>query len=68
MSPVHRISISMASFGSGLVKNLYIDTKIMTLGGFLDKLESFFYIFHRLGGHFGSHFGGHLGFTGHLYI
>ena len=27
--------------GSGIVKNIYIDTKIMTLGGFLDKLERF---------------------------
>ena len=54
--------------GSGIFKNLYIDTKSVTLGGFLEMLEPFFYIFHRLGCHFGRHFGGHLGFTGHLYI
>ena len=49
--------------GSVIVKNIYIYTKIVTLGAFLKKLEPFFYIFHRLGGHFGDH----LGFTGRLH-
>ena len=36
--------------------------------GFFEKLQTFFYTLHRLGGHFGSHFGGHLGFTCHLHV
>ena len=40
---------------SGTVKNIYLDTKIMTLSSLLRKLEVFLHIFGMLGGHFGGH-------------
>ena len=36
-------------------KNIYLDTKIMTLSSLLRKLEVFLHIFVMLGGHFGGH-------------
>ena len=41
--------------GSGMVENIYLDTKIMTLSSLLRKLEVFLHIFNMLGGHFGGH-------------
>ena len=41
--------------GSGMVENIYLDTKIMTLSSLLRKLEVFLHIFGMLGGHFGGH-------------
>ena len=41
--------------GSGMVENIYLDTKIMTLSSLLRKLEVFLHIFVMLGGHFGGH-------------
>ena len=41
--------------GSGMVENIYLDAKIMTLSSFLRKLEVFLHIFDMLGGHFGGH-------------
>ena len=41
--------------GSGMVENIYIDNKIMTLSWLL-KLELFLPIFNMLSGHFGGHF------------
>ena len=41
--------------GSGMVKNIHLDTKIMTLSSLLRKLEVFLHIFGMLGGHFGGH-------------
>ena len=46
-----------ACSGLVMVKNIYLDTKIVAVDGFLQKLEQFFYMFHSLGGHFGDHFG-----------
>ena len=40
---------------SGMVENIYLDTKIMTLSSLLRKLEVFLHIFVMLGGHFGGH-------------
>ena len=41
--------------GSGMVENIYLDAKIMTLSSFLRKLEVFLHILNMLGGHFGGH-------------
>jgi hypothetical protein len=41
--------------GSGMVENIYLDTKIMTLSSLLRKLEVFSHIFGMPGGHFGGH-------------
>ena len=41
--------------GSGMVENIYLDAKIMTLSSLLRKLEVFLHIFGMLGGHFGGH-------------
>jgi hypothetical protein len=41
--------------GSGMVENIYLDTKIMTLSPLLRKLEVFLPIFGMLDGHFGGH-------------
>ena len=41
--------------GSGMVENIYLDTKIMTLSPLLRKLEVFLHIFGMLDGHFGGH-------------
>ena len=44
-----------SSIGSGMVENIYLDTKIMTLSSLLRKLEVFLHIFGTIGGHFGGH-------------
>ena len=36
--------------GSGIVENIYLNTKIMTLSSLLRKLEEFLHIFSMLGG------------------
>jgi hypothetical protein len=41
--------------GSGMVENIYLDTKIITLSSLLRKLEVFLHIFGMLGGPFGGH-------------
>jgi hypothetical protein len=41
--------------GSGMVDNIHLYTKIMTLSSLLRKLEVFLHIFGTLDGHFGSH-------------
>ncbi len=40
---------------SGMVENICLDTKIMTLSSLLRKLEVFLHIFSMLGGHFCGH-------------
>ena len=41
--------------GSGMVENIYLDTKIMTLSPLLRKLDVFLNIFGMPGGRFGGH-------------
>ena len=49
---------------SGMVENIYLVTKVMTLSSLLRKLEVFSHIF----GMPGSHFGGHLVFIDNEYV
>ena len=50
------LNVSFDGFNvSGIVKNLYIDTKMITLSAFLEKLEQFSYIPNSRGGHLGGH-------------
>ena len=51
--------------GSAMVKNLYIDGNVFTLGAFLSEIEPFYWCLFWPGGHLGCHFGCHFEFTGH---